>query len=719
MDRFYEIFTKTTNNKDIALEVGRYAPFSKASGAMAHYLAGFITPGTAYSFMGKLYPQVSRSCVIETKALSGNQVEINVRLKPGVQEKPYQCENRRGSFEGIAKRLTGKAATVLHPVCLHNGGDHCEYRVSWENTRSATWRRVSALSAPAALLLIAALLLFSSSQAALYGAALLLFGVMVLFLRTVHLENRELKEIIRETGNVAENLLEQINVRYSNAILIKDIGQIASSILDTDQLLRYILSSLEKNLDFSRGLVLLANADRAHLQFAAGYGYTAEQEAFLKQARFSLENPDSRGPFVVSFRQQTPFLIHDVTEIEKDLSPRSLEFARKMESRSFICVPIVFEGRSEGVLAVDNLRSARTLNETDISLLMGIAPQIGISINNVSVYEKLREREKRFRTLAESAPDIIFTLNTDNSFTYVNPAWERIMQHRAGELAGVSFVDFVQDQDRQYLRHLFQRLKENRETLINSLLTMKSRDGEEHHFSFHCAANRSAEGHADGFVGTMKDMTDLKRSEIELKQSYEKLQMAMSGTIRVISLISESRDPYTAGHQRRVADLASAIAREMGFPEERIKMVHTAGLIHDIGKINVPAEILSKPGRLHQDEFSLIKHHPQTGFNILDQVDFIPQIAQIIYQHHEKLNGTGYPRQLSGDEIALEARIIMVADVVEAMAGHRPYRPGLGIEKAMNEINLHRGVVYDSDVVDACIRLLESKRFRFDEHTGT
>ncbi|MCK7503391.1 MAG: GAF domain-containing protein [Desulfobacterales bacterium] len=145
-----------------------------------------------------------------------------------------------------------------------------------------------------------------------------------------------------------------------------------------------------------------------------------------------MENPNSRGLFVVCFRKQTPFLINDVSEIESDLSPKSLAFANKLGSRSFICVPIIFEGRSEGILAVDNLKTNRELNQTDISLLMGIAPQIGISINNARMYERLQEREKRFRILAESAPDIIFILDMEGTLLYINPAWERILGHQTG-----------------------------------------------------------------------------------------------------------------------------------------------------------------------------------------------------------------------------------------------------------------------------------------------
>jgi len=153
----------------------------------------------------------------------------------------------------------------------------------------------------------------------------------------------------------------------------------------------------------------------------------------------------------------------------------------------------------------------------------------------------------------------------------------------------------------------------------------------------------------------------------------------------------------------------------MEMPEERVTTIHMAGLIHDIGKINVPAEILSKPGKLNNGEFALIKNHPETGYNILDKVDFTPPIAQIVYQHHETMDGSGYPRGIAGQDIILEARIITVADVVEAMASHRPYRPALGIEKALDEIRTHRGVIYDPDVADACIALFTSGRFHFED----
>lgn len=192
------------------------------------------------------------------------------------------------------------------------------------------------------------------------------------------------------------------------------------------------------------------------------------------------------------------------------------------------------------------------------------------------------------------------------------------------------------------------------------------------------------------------------------------LQKEMDGVIHAISSVIESRDPYTAGHQWRVAELARAIAREMGLSEWQIIGIHVAGLLHDVGKVAVPVEILSKPGKITEDEFSIIKNHCRVGYKILQKIDFPWPVTEAILQHHERLNGSGYPEGLSGERIIFQARILGVADVVEAMSSHRPYRPALGLEIALQEISQASGVLYDSEVVDACLGLLDKNGPEFD-----
>jgi putative nucleotidyltransferase with HDIG domain len=206
----------------------------------------------------------------------------------------------------------------------------------------------------------------------------------------------------------------------------------------------------------------------------------------------------------------------------------------------------------------------------------------------------------------------------------------------------------------------------------------------------------------------------VKQAETELHQSLKNLRTTLKAAIDSLASAIEMRDPYTAGHQERVTRLASAIAAEMGLAEDRIECIQIAGIIHDIGKLYVPAEILSKPTKLNEIEYSMIKMHAEVGYTILSKIDFPWPIARIVHQHHEYINGSGYPQGLSGKDILLEAKILCVADVVEAMSSHRPYRPALGLQAALEEISRKRGILFDREVVDACLRVLSDKKFKFD-----
>jgi PAS domain S-box-containing protein len=213
------------------------------------------------------------------------------------------------------------------------------------------------------------------------------------------------------------------------------------------------------------------------------------------------------------------------------------------------------------------------------------------------------------------------------------------------------------------------------------------------------------------FQAIYRDITEQKKAEEELQETLGGLRKAFSGIIEALSATAEQRDPYTAGHQKRVADLARAIGQEMGLSKERIEGLHMAGIIHDIGKVSIPAEILSKPSRLSQIERRLIQSHPEIGHDIVKNIDFSWPIAEMVLRHHERMDGSGYPGGLKGEDILFEARILAVADVVEAIASHRPYRPALGIEAALEEIEKNKGLLYDPDVVSACLRLFREKGF--------
>lgn len=210
-----------------------------------------------------------------------------------------------------------------------------------------------------------------------------------------------------------------------------------------------------------------------------------------------------------------------------------------------------------------------------------------------------------------------------------------------------------------------------------------------------------------------KVKVDYNQLEEKLKQCYKKLQKFVEDTAYIIMKVVETRDPYSIGHQQRVSKLATAIAQEMKIPQEKIEGVRIASLVHDIGKVNLPTEIISKPGKLIDVEFNLIKNYPKVGYDILKKVDFPWPVAEIVFQHQEKIDGSGYPRGLKGDEICIEAKILGAANVVEAMSSYKSYRPALSIDEALAEIAENKNILFDPEVVDTCLKLFKEKSFKF------
>lgn len=325
----------------------------------------------------------------------------------------------------------------------------------------------------------------------------------------------------------------------------------------------------------------------------------------------------------------------------------------------------------------------------------------------IKTKEALEINEQRFRLLIEKSLAGMY-VSRDGRYVYANPRLEQILGYGPGHLVGVSAADFVLPED---------------------LPVMKAaRDGlqvGEHSASFEVRCRRpdgtivelGVQGVVVDFegelstIGMAQDIGEHKRAQAEIKSYIHRLETTTEATLRAVALMVEQRDPYTAGHQQRVGDLATAIGAEMGLPEATVKGLRLTGYVHDIGKISLPAELLAKPGHLSRLEFELIKTHAQAGYDILKDVDFPWPVADVILQHHERPDGSGYPRQLKGDQIILEARVMAVADVVEAMASHRPYRPGLGLECALAEIDAGRATLYDTGVADACLRLFRDKAY--------
>jgi len=522
VDRFYEKLEKTIGDPDLARKVGQYAGFSKATGGVSKYAIGYMTPSAVYTVLGKLYPHMSRGSTVETRKVGPNQAEVIAIQNPGVTEKPYQCENRLGTLQGIAKVFTNELAEIEHTTCMHISGDRCIYRITWKATPSFLWKRVANYSYLLCLIICIVLLALPGSYSAPAILSVILV-VMGISLYQVHLEKKELVLLLKDHGNTANNLLDEVNTRFNNSMLIQEIGQASSNILNIDNLLEFTMETIEKRLNFDRGLIMLANRGRTRLVYRVGYGYNPDEEALLKSTEFHLDNPKSRGPFIIAFKQQKPFLINDFKDVEKDISERSREFVRKVNVKSFICVPIVYEGRSEGILAVDNHDSKRLLNQSDINLFLGIAPQLGISINNARSYELIREREHQFRALSENAPDIIYTIHATGRFAYVNPAWERILGHQREEVEEKRFIEFVKKEEIKRFIHIFKLIRDHKQRIVDFYGAILHKDGTERLFHMSCAPNIDSEGIVTGAVGTFRDITELKKSELELWDSNHRL----------------------------------------------------------------------------------------------------------------------------------------------------------------------------------------------------
>ncbi len=319
--------------------------------------------------------------------------------------------------------------------------------------------------------------------------------------------------------------------------------------------------------------------------------------------------------------------------------------------------------------------------------------------------EKIRESEERYRSLFENSLDGIYRTTFEGKYIDANPSLIRMLGYDCKEeLLAIDIPTqlYVRREDRP-------APKKRNKTFETQL---KKKDG-----SIITVEISSRVIYRNGkpvyYEGIVRDITQRKITEEKLNESYQKLRKTLNDIINTLASIIETRDPYTSGHQKRVASLATSIAREMGLDNDKIECIKIASLIHDIGKINLPTSILTRPGRLSEIEYDMIKTHAQLGHDMISRVEFPWPIADIILQHHERMDGSGYPGGLKSKHIVPEAKILAVADVVEAMASHRPYRPSLGINKALEEINGSRGKLYDPEVVDACTRLIKNKKFSF------
>jgi len=401
-------------------------------------------------------------------------------------------------------------------------------------------------------------------------------------------------------------------------------------------------------------------------------------------------------------RQAGPVMVNDFQEpphLKKGYPPGHAKL------RKFLTVPVFFQGRIVAVAAVAN--KPTDYDAADLKQLTLMVEVVWKMVERQRAVEELRLAAAKWQTTFDAIGDAVALMDQEGNILQGNQAMADLVGKPLSEIIGRRCWEVVHGTNGPIdacpmvpMRQSHQR--EEAVLAVGEIWFKETVD-----------PILDEAGNLTGAVHLIADITQLKRAEAEVQHSLEKITKALNGTVLAVANTVEMRDPYTAGHQRRVAQLAAAIAQEMGFSAERVEGMRVLGCLHDIGKVAIPAEILSKPGRISPMEFKLIQDHPRVGYEIIKDIDFPFPLAEGILQHHERVNGSGYPQGISGPDIILEARILGVADVVEAMASHRPYRVALGIDQALEEISRNRGILYDPEVVDICLKVFTEKGFSF------
>jgi len=525
--------------------------------------------------------------------------------------------------------------------------------------------------------------------------------------------SKQVKALEKE---IAERTQAEIALEHSSRALktLSACNRVLIHAEDETQLLCDICQAIIEEGGYRLAWVGCAEHDKTkHVRPIAEAGF---DEGYLESLNITWDDKKrGRGPAGTAIRNREPSIAQNIQD-DPRFSPWR-EAALKHGYRSCVALPIIVDDEVFGALNV-YAPEPYAFNEDEVNLLTELTDDLAFGIfklrmraRRLQAEETLQKSERQYHEIINTALDAFVCMDADGIITDWNPQAETIFGWRRAEMLGQPVSDTIippeyRKKHKQGLKHY---LATGEGPILNHLIEINAQHHDGHTFPVELSIVPMQTNGTKRFNAFIHDISARQKAKKALKAS-------LVGTIVAISKAVEARDPYTAGHQQRVARLARCIAQEMDMDSDRIDGLRMGATIHDIGKIHLPAEILSKPSKLTEMEFELIKTHCQVGYDILKDIEFPWPVANIAYQHHERLDGTGYPQGLKGEEICLEARIVAVADVVEAMASHRPYRPTLGIDAALEEITVHRGEWFEPAAVDACLKLIREKEFSFDDN---
>ena len=531
---FHDALVAATGNPGIAKDAGRFTVYTKKIGAVKKITLGLISPLTVYLKMGKLYSVLSKGASISTKKMAGNKIQITATPNPGVHEQPFQCENRIGTFESLSLLFTKEYASVDHPECFHKGDPSCRYTITWTSTESMRWKKTTKFMG------LVTLLLFCLAHFVLPGTAwiflVLLSGLLTagFFIFSLYKEKWELVQTIESQGNVAREMLDAANSRYNATALMNEVGSAAATILDAERLITTVMELMEKRLSFDRGLIMIEKNQNKKLQYMASYGTSGEQLSIMKRAQFNLDNPDAQGLFIKVFREQQPYLIDDVDGISAELSPNSKKFAQYVASKAFICVPLVYQKESLGIMAVDNRHTGAPLTQSDLSILNSIGAQIAAGLANAKAFKQLREGEERYRdlykesvkaealyrSLIHSSADAILLFDMDFTPQYISPAFEKTFQWTLEDLKEQGTL-IVPKSVRKQTASIVNEIMETGKPLGDFETKIFAKDGKMHHINISASRYDDHEEKPTGLLIAIRDISEKKRLENQLQHAQK------------------------------------------------------------------------------------------------------------------------------------------------------------------------------------------------------